>query len=879
MLDKTYQPQDVETRLYKAWEEGGCFRHGIKSGKPYTIALPPPNVTGSLHMGHALNHTLQDVLIRYQRMRGRDALWQPGTDHAGIATQMVVERQLAEKQQNRHDMGREKFVERVWQWKAESGGMITGQQRRLGESCDWSRERFTMDEGLSAAVRKVFVELYREGLIYKDKRLVNWDPKLLTAISDLEVELHEIKSHLWYFKYPVEGMPDTYITVATTRPETMLGDTGVAVHPEDDRYKHLIGRYAILPLVGRRIPIVGDEYSDPEKGSGAVKITPAHDFNDFEVGKRHNLEMINIFDRHAHLNENVPEKYRGMERFKARKQIVADMEELGLVEKIEPNTHMVPHGDRSQVVIEPWLTEQWYVNAAVLAKPAIEAVEKGEIQFVPKNWEKTYFEWMRNIQPWCISRQLWWGHQIPAWYGPDGKVFVAYDEAEAQAEADKHYGKRVELTRDEDVLDTWFSSALWPFSTLGWPEETDLLKSHYPTDVLVTGFDIIFFWVARMIMMGLHFTKKVPFHTVYIHALVRDEKGQKMSKSKGNVMDPLDIIGKYGADALRFTLSIFAAQGRDVKMSEQRVEGYRNFATKLWNAARFAEMNGCALSADFDPAKVQGTVNKWILGRLAQAARDVEAALEAYKFNEAAGALYHFTWGTFCDWYLELIKPALNGDDAALKTETQATCAYALKQLIHLLHPFMPFVTEELWDKLFGKPGGFLMLRDWPNDGARPEDPAAAAEIDWLIRLIDGVRAARSALNVPAAAKIAMIANGANAETAARLQRHADPIKRLARIETISADQAAPQGSARIVVDEATFVLPLADVIDIAKERSRLTKEREKAEAEIAKLDAKLNDATFVARAPEHVVEEQRERRAAQAALVAKLADALQQLG
>jgi len=879
MLDKTYQPQDVETRLYKAWEEGGCFRHGIKSGKPYTIALPPPNVTGSLHMGHALNHTLQDVLIRYQRMRGRDALWQPGTDHAGIATQMVVERQLAEKQQNRHDMGREKFVERVWQWKAESGGMITGQQRRLGESCDWSRERFTMDEGLSAAVRKVFVELYREGLIYKDKRLVNWDPKLLTAISDLEVEQHEIKSHLWYFKYPVEGMPDTYITVATTRPETMLGDTGVAVHPEDDRYKHLIGRYAILPLVGRRIPIVGDEYSDPEKGSGAVKITPAHDFNDFEVGKRHNLEMINIFDRHAHLNENVPEKYRGMERFKARKQIVADMEELGLVEKIEPNTHMVPHGDRSQVVIEPWLTEQWYVNAAVLAKPAIEAVEKGEIQFVPKNWEKTYFEWMRNIQPWCISRQLWWGHQIPAWYGPDGKVFVAYDEAEAQAEADKHYGKRVELTRDEDVLDTWFSSALWPFSTLGWPEETDLLKSHYPTDVLVTGFDIIFFWVARMIMMGLHFTKKVPFHTVYIHALVRDEKGQKMSKSKGNVMDPLDIIGKYGADALRFTLSIFAAQGRDVKMSEQRVEGYRNFATKLWNAARFAEMNGCALSADFDPAKVQGTVNKWILGRLAQAARDVEAALDAYKFNEAAGALYHFTWGTFCDWYLELIKPALNGDDAALKTETQATCAYALKQLIHLLHPFMPFVTEELWDKLFGKPGGFLMLRDWPNDGARPEDPAAAAEIDWLIRLIDGVRAARSALNVPAAAKIAMIANGANAETAARLQRHADPIKRLARIETISADQAAPQGSARIVVDEATFVLPLADVIDIAKERSRLTKEREKAEAEIAKLDAKLNDATFVARAPEHVVEEQRERRAAQAALVAKLADALQQLG
>ncbi|WP_370155452.1 valine--tRNA ligase [Ferrovibrio sp.] len=884
MLDKTYSPQDVEARLYKAWEEGGCFRQGVKSGRPYTIALPPPNVTGSLHMGHALNHTLQDILIRWQRMRGRDALWQPGTDHAGIATQMVVERQLAEKQQNRHDMGREKFVERVWQWKAESGGMITGQQRRLGESCDWSRERFTMDDGLSHAVRKVFVELYREGLIYKDQRLVNWDPKLLTAISDLEVEQHEVKSHLWYFRYPVEGMADTFITVATTRPETMLGDTGIAVHPEDERYQALVGKYAILPIVGRRIRIVADEYSDPEKGSGAVKITPAHDFNDFEVGKRHSLEMINIFDRHAHLNENVPEKYRGMERFAARKAIVAEMEELGLVEKIEPNRHMVPHGDRSQVVIEPWLTEQWYVNAAVLAKPAIEAVEKGDIQFVPKNWEKTYFDWMRNIQPWCISRQLWWGHQIPAWYGPDGRVFVAYDEAEAQAEAAKHYGKAVDLTRDEDVLDTWFSSALWPFSTLGWPEQTPVLGSHYPTDVLVTGFDIIFFWVARMIMMGLHFTKTAPFHTVYIHALVRDEKGQKMSKSKGNVMDPLDIIDKYGADALRFTLSIFAAQGRDVKMSEQRVEGYRNFATKLWNAARFAEMNGCVLPDDFDPKAPEGIINKWILGRLAQAVRDVDAALEAYRFNDAAGALYHFTWGTFCDWYLELIKPALTGEDAALKAETQATCAYVLRQLIHLLHPFMPFVTEELWDKLYGRPDGFLMLRSWPGDGVRSEDKAAAAEIDWLIRLIEGVRGARSALNVPAGAKIAMQGIGDDAELIRRLLRHSDPIKRLARIETITMEQAAPtgeqaQGCARIVIDGTTFVLPLAEVIDIAKEKERLGKERDKALAEIAKIDAKLGDASFVSRAPEAVVEEQKERRGSYSAQAEKLADALQQLG
>ncbi|MBS4047493.1 MAG: valine--tRNA ligase [Alphaproteobacteria bacterium] len=879
MLDKSFSPQDVEARLYKAWEEGGAFKVGVKSGKPYTIALPPPNVTGSLHMGHALNHTLQDILIRYHRMRGFDALWQPGTDHAGIATQMVVERQLAAQQMNRHQMGRDKFIERVWEWKAESGGMITGQQRRLGESCDWSRERFTMDDGLSEAVLKVFVELYRQGLIYKDQRLVNWDPKLLTAISDLEVEQHEVKSHLWYFRYPVEGMTDTFITVATTRPETMLGDTGIAVHPDDERYQSLIGKFAILPLVGRRIPIVADEYSDPEKGSGAVKMTPAHDFNDFEVGKRHKLEMINIFDKHAKLNENVPEKYRGMERFAARKQIVADLEELGLVEKIEPNTHMVPHGDRSQVVIEPWLTEQWYVNAEVLAKPAIEAVEKGDIQFVPKSWEKTYFEWMRNIQPWCISRQLWWGHQIPAWYGPDGKVFVAYNEAEAQAEATKHYGKATELTRDEDVLDTWFSSALWPFSTLGWPEQTDVLKSHYPTDVLVTGFDIIFFWVARMIMMGLHFTQKAPFHTVYIHALVRDEKGQKMSKTKGNVMDPLDVIGKYGADALRFALTIFAAQGRDVKMSEQRVEGYRNFATKLWNAARFAEMNGCTLPADFKPEAVQNTVNKWAIGELGKAAREVEAALAAYKFNEAAGALYHFTWGTFCDWYLELIKPALMGEDAALKAETQATCAYVLRQLIHLLHPFMPYVTEELWEKLYGAPDGFLMLRDWPKDGERAEDKAASAEIDWLIRLIDGVRAARSALNVPAGAKIAMIANDGNAETAARLARHADPIKRLARIETLSENQSAPQGSARIVVDEATFVLPLADVIDIAKEKQRLGKEREKALAEIAKIDTKLGDQTFMSRAPQAVVDEQHERRATQTSLAEKLADALQQLG
>jgi len=879
MLDKTYQPQTVEQRLYQAWESSGAFRRGVKGGAPYTIALPPPNVTGNLHIGHALNHTLQDILIRFERMRGRDALWQPGTDHAGIATQMVVERRLAERQVSRHELGREKFLEQVWAWKAESGGMITRQQRRLGESCDWDRERFTMDEGLSHAVRKVFVDLYRQGLIYKDQRLVNWDPKLLTAISDLEVEQHEVRSHLWYFRYPIEGEADRFITVATTRPETMLGDTGIAVHPDDPRYTDLVGRFAVLPLVGRRIPIVADSYSDPEKGSGAVKVTPAHDFNDFEVGKRHGLELINIFDQHANLNQNVPESYRGMERFAARKKVVAALEELGLVEKIEPNVHMVPHGDRSQVVIEPWLTDQWYVNAEVLAKPAIEAVESGAIQFVPKAWEKTYFEWMRNIQPWCISRQLWWGHQIPAWYGPDDRIFVAMDATAAQSEADAFYGRPTELRRDVDVLDTWFSSALWPFSTLGWPEQTEAFPRHYPNDVLVTGFDIIFFWVARMIMMGLHFTGEVPFRKVYIHALVRDEKGQKMSKTKGNVLDPIDLIDKFGADALRFALSIFAAQGRDVKMSESRVEGYRNFATKIWNAARFAEMNECRLPADFDPAKASGMVNRWIIGRLGQAAREATAALEAYRFNEAAAALYRFTWSEFCDWYVELSKPVLMGTDAAAQAEARATCAYVLRQLIHLLHPFMPFITEELWAQLFGAPGGFLMLRDWPRDGETPADAAAAAEIGWLVRLIDGVRTARSELNVPAAAKIDLIVNGGSAETTARLARHADAIRRLARIETIQQQQPVPQGAARILLDEATLLLPLASVIDLAKERARLARERDKALADIAKIDAKLNDATFVARAPEEVVEEQRERRSTLSVLTEKLADALAQLG
>ena len=641
-LEKTFRPDEVEARQYERWESSGAFACGTPAGgEPYAVVIPPPNVTGSLHMGHALNNTLQDILIRFERMRGRDVLWQPGTDHAGIATQMVVERQLAEQgiglargteavsEDNKTRLTREQFIERVWQWKAESGGTITRQLRRLGASLDWPRERFTMDEGLSQAVRKVFVRLHKEGLIYRDKRLVNWDPKLHTAISDLEVEQRETKGHLWYFKYPVEGQPGRFLTVATTRPETMLGDTAVAVNPEDERYRDLVGKACVLPLVGRVIPIVGDAYADPEQGSGAVKITPAHDFNDFEVGKRHDLPMINIFDESAHINENVPAAYRGLDRFEARKRVVADIEAAGLLEKIEDHLHTVPYGDRGGVPIEPWLTDQWYVDAAELAKPAIAAVEEGRTRFVPEHWAKTYFEWMRNIQPWCVSRQLWWGHQIPAWYGPDGEIFVAMSEAEAQAAADAQYGRATPLRRDPDVLDTWFSSALWPFSTLGWPDETPELARYYPTDVLVTGFDIIFFWVARMMMMGLHFMEDVPFHTVYIHALVRDEKGQKMSKSKGNVIDPLDLIDKYGADALRFTLSALAAHGRDIRLAESRVEGYRNFATKLWNAARFCEMNGCVSRPGFDPASPKEPVNRWIVGEVARCAAAVVDRLAA----------------------------------------------------------------------------------------------------------------------------------------------------------------------------------------------------------------------------------------------------------
>ena len=759
MLDKHYRPQEVEQRIYEAWEEGGAFNCGQRTGaETFSIVIPPPNVTGSLHMGHALNNTVQDILARFERLRGRDVLWQPGTDHAGIATQMVVERQLMENQEpNRRDMGRDAFVERVWQWKAESGGTIVQQLRRLGASCDWSRERFTMDEGLSRAVIKVFVELYRQGLIYKDKRLVNWDPGLLTAISDLEVEPREVNGHLWHFKYPLADAPGQFVIVATTRPETMLGDSAVAVHPDDPRYRDLVGKMVELPLVGRQIPIVADSYADPEQGTGAVKITPAHDFNDFEVGRRHDLPMYNILDAHACLNEEVPEVYRGLPRYEARERIVADLDALGLLERVEEHVHMVPFGDRSGEVIEPWLTDQWYVDAATLARPAIEAVEQGKTVFVPRNWEKTYFEWMRNIQPWCISRQLWWGHQIPAWYGPDGEIFVAPDEEQAVEAALAHYGKAVALVRDEDVLDTWFSSALWPFSTLGWPDETPELARYYPTDVLVTGFDIIFFWVARMMMMGLHFMKEVPFQTVYIHALVRDEHGQKMSKSKGNVIDPLELIDEFGADALRFTLAAMAAQGRDIKLSKNRVEGYRNFVTKLWNAARFCEMSECRRIEGFDPRQCKLPLNRWIGGEFARAHSEVTAAIEAHKYNEAANTLYQFAWHLFCDWYVEFAKLPLNGDDGAARDETRAMAAWLFDQLLILLHPFMPFVTEQLWGLTgeWGSPRRHMLIHaEWPRDLGDLADPAAQAEMGWVIGVIAAVRSVRAELNVPAGAKV-----------------------------------------------------------------------------------------------------------------------------
>ncbi len=939
MIENRYQPSAVEPRIYQAWEDAGAFRAGRPeraAAEPYCIVIPPPNVTGSLHMGHALNNTLQDILARFERMRGKDVLWQPGTDHAGIATQAVVERQLAErKEPSSRDMGREAFIKRVWEWKAESGGTIISQLKRLGASCDWSRERFTMDEGLSRAVMKVFVTLYREGLIYKDKRLVNWDPKLKTAISDLEVQQVETKGHLWYIKYPIEGS-DEFIVVATTRPETMLGDVAVAVHPQNERLKHLIGKHAILPLVGRRIPIIADDYADPEKGSGAVKITPAHDFNDFEVGKRHDLQLINVltaegkitfaeyvFHREGETSSEFEEtkKLEGVDRFEARKRIVERLEAAGLIEKIEPTTHTVPHGDRSGVVLEPFLTDQWYVNAKTLAQPAIKAVREGHTKFVPPQWEATFFNWMENIQPWCISRQIWWGHQIPAWYGPwDGKtfkIFVAETADEACAQALKFYqtvpledGKPyapnlqqvevqdrpligspsparedsekisgIAIARDPDVLDTWFSSALWPFSTLGWPDETPELKRFYPTSTLVTGFDIIFFWVARMMMMGLHFMKEVPFRDVYIHRLVRDASGAKMSKSKGNVVDPLGVIDQYGADALRFTLARGAAQGHDIRLGPQEVENNRNFATKLWNAARFAEMNECFTASDFKPASVKQLINQWIISQLGDTLAKIELALSDYRFNDAANAIYHFVWDFYCDWYLELTKPIFvtPQPDEAAKHETRATVAYVRDQILKVLQPFMPFITEELWRvSESNRREPMLALALWPTE--QPHFAGAHEEVGWLIELVTAVRSVRTEMNVPGSSLIPIEFINPSDTTKRRAELWDSTLNKLARISGSTFASEVKPGSAQIVVGSEIAALPLAGIIDLAAERARLEKEMAKADADVARVDAKLGNANFVARAPEEVVEEEKEKREEALARKAKIAEALERL-
>jgi valyl-tRNA synthetase len=879
MIDKIFDPTSFEQRWYAHWEHNARFRPSRPDAKPFTIVIPPPNVTGSLHIGHALDNTLQDLLIRWHRLNGRDARWIVGTDHAGIATQMVVERRLAEAQQpSRTAMGRAAFEAKVWEWKAESGGTITGQLRRLGASCDWENERFTMDHGFNQAVLKVFVELYNQKLLYRDKRLVNWDPKLKTAISDLEVETREVAGSFTHIRYPLAdgAVLDNgadHIIVATTRPETMLGDTAVAVGADDPRYASVIGKHVLLPITGRRIPIIADEHADPELGSGAVKITPAHDFNDWLVYERNKaIGWINILDAEARIcaADGVPADYVGLTREEARKKVVADLEALELIERIEQKTIQMPYGDRSGVVIEPWLTDQWYVNAAELAKDALSAVHDGRTQFVPKTWEKTYFNWMENIQPWCVSRQLWWGHRIPAWYTPEGSVFVAETEAEAQAQA----GDAV-LTRDEDVLDTWFSSALWPFGTLGWPEQTTDLARHYPGDVLVTGFDIIFFWVARMMMQGLHFMEDVPFRTVYCHGLVRDAKGQKMSKSKGNTVDPLVLIDQYGADALRFTLTAMETQGRDIKLSESRIEGYRNFATKLWNAARFAQSNGIGGSATPLPPAASQPVNRWIIGEVRATARALEQAIADFRFDAYADAIYKLVWSRFCDWYLELIKPLLSeGADEAIAAETRAVAGWALDQILVMLHPVMPFLTEELWHRLAERDD--LILAQWVATDAIPEDAAASADIDWLIGLISEVRSARTEVNVPPSAKLAYAVEGASPETQARLAANAAVIERLARILP---GEVAEGGRLQVVHSEATILIPIGDVVDLAAEKARLDKALAAAIKERDALAGRLGNPGFTEKAKPEAVEKAREDHAARNAEAERLAAALSRLG
>ena len=894
-LAKTFDPASIEARWYAHWEGQGLFRPDRPAAQPFTIVNPPPNVTGSLHIGHALDNTLQDIMIRYERLRGKDALWVVGTDHAGIATQMVVERQMNAKGEKRTDYTREQFIDKVWEWKAESGGTITGQLRRLGCSMDWSREQFTMDPHFTRAVVKVFVELYNRGLLYRDKRLVNWDPGLKTAISDLEVETKEVRGKFWHFRYPLaDGVTlddgRDHIVVATTRPETMLADMAVAVNGEDARYKSVIGKYVELPITGRRIPIVADEHADPELGSGAVKITPGHDFNDFEVGKRAGIkasEMLNMLDADAKVVQIadglIPADYIGLDRLDARVKVVEALRALDLldhamvevegedgaretrkVEKIEDRVIQTPYGDRSGVVIEPWLTDQWYVDAATLAKPAIDAVRTGAVEIVPKSWEKTYFNWMDNIQPWCVSRQLWWGHRIPAWYAEDGTVYVAEDEDAARALA----GDKV-LTRDNDVLDTWFSSALWPFATLGWPKDDALVRRHYPNDLLISGFDILFFWDARMLMQGIEFMQEAPWKRLYLHGLVRAADGQKMSKSKGNVVDPLGLIDSYGADALRFFMAAMESQGRDVKMDEKRVEGYRNFATKLWNATRFAMANGIGASNSVTAPPATHAVNKWIIGEVVETVAALDKALAELRFDAAANTIYHFVWDQFCDWYLELIKGQI--DD-----ETKAVAGWVLDQILVMLHPFMPFITEELWHAL-GKREHDLIVAQWPAPAAAI-DAEAKAEVEWLIRLVSGVRAARAELNIAPGARLEMFVREAGPVTSERVQTQFAAISRLARVNSCSPDAPPAGGSAQLVVDEATFILPLEGVIDIAAEKARLTKTLEAVSKEAKSLEGRLGNPAFVEKAKPEAVEKARADHAEKSAEAERIQAALSRL-
>ena len=859
MINTKYDPSESERRIYNTWESEGFFKPTGVGDERFSIVMPPPNVTGSLHMGHALNTTLQDILVRYQRMKGKDVLWQPGTDHAGIATQMVVERNLAaESGLDRKSLGRETFIEEIWKWKEKSGGAITEQLRRLGASCDWSRERFTMDDGLSEAVVKVFVDLYNDGLIYKDKRLVNWDPGLKTAISDLEVIQKEIEGNLWYIKYPFEEDSKNSIIIATTRPETMFGDTAIAVHPDDERYKKLIGKKIIIPVVNRVIPIIEDEYADPEQGSGAVKITPAHDFNDFEVGKRNNLEMISILDINGDLNDNTPKEWQGLDRFEARELLLEKLEDDGYLVRAEPYLNSVPHGDRSNVIIEPYLTDQWYVDAKTLANPAIENVKNGETKFIPENWSKTYFEWMNNIQPWCISRQLWWGHRIPAWYTGEGEVIVAKSEDEAKIIAKEKYGND-KISRDEDVLDTWFSSALWPFSTLDWPNDVNDLDRFYPTSLLITGFDIIFFWVARMMMMGLYFQKKIPFSEVYIHALVRDESGQKMSKSKGNVVDPIELIDQYGADSLRFTLASMASQGRDIKMSQSRVEGYRNFGTKLWNASRFCEINDCSKYQKVDLENLKCILTNWILGEIIKTDKKINLYLDEYKFNEASNEIYHFIWHIFCDWYLELIKPYFESSDSQNLEEIKDVTAFALKFILTKLHPFMPFITEELWENL-GYKEKPLILSEWDLNLPEKEDVNLSLNTSLLIGIISSVRSIRSELNIPSKTYLSLEVTEKNYEKLSKIENVNVLLNKLVRIDTIANVSNFSDRAASFSVLEIDFSLVIDDSIDLSMELLRIEKEEDKISQDINLLKKKLDNKNFVEKAPKNVVQENIDR-------------------